>query len=111
MVQKTARKSKKGKAVVGPAPRDATTSNLIDNQVDGWKDISHMHSNTSKNCVLLWTLFNFANHCGKIIFFTWHSHFIQKNINLWFKYFHGGRLIKRKTTCPAKVAQNTKRKK
>ena len=43
MVQKTARKSKKGKAVVGPAPRDATTSKLIDNQVDGWKDISHMH--------------------------------------------------------------------
>lgn len=43
MVQKTARKSKKGKAVVRPAPRDATTSNLIDNQVDSWKDIIHMH--------------------------------------------------------------------
>ena len=67
--------------------------------------------NTSKNYVLLWTLFNFANHCGKIIFFTWHSHFIKKNINLWFKSFHGWRLIKRKTTCPAKVSQNTKRKK
>ena len=43
MVQKTARKSNKGKAVVGPAPRDATTSNWIDNQVDSWKDITHMH--------------------------------------------------------------------
>ena len=43
MVQKTARKSKKGKAVFGPAPRDATTSSLIENQLDGWKDISHMH--------------------------------------------------------------------
>ena len=35
--------SKKGKVVVGPAPRNATTSNLIDNQVDCWKHISHMH--------------------------------------------------------------------
>lgn len=43
MVQKTARKSKKDKAVVGPDPRDATTSSLIDNQVDSWKDIIHMH--------------------------------------------------------------------
>ena len=46
MVQKTARKSKKSKAVVGPAPRDATTSNLIDNQVDGWKDIRSHASQT-----------------------------------------------------------------